>query len=218
MALQGLPLAMTLLKSSTCEPELPSAKGIGGMRIRGCEEALYHDSWVDDASETGELSAMHFLADIFAQTALQPSLLCWAGGNGYGHHLIGLRNLVTNQDTPGEKFDRFHKAGKALLFDVKAGNQVFSGHAGDAPPNLLVHFFRRRLIKTLCHVDKPERVGNPIMPEKEFQVAGELFSIHLLKCCHIHRLILDSKLVNMKILTSYNKKIRKVQWIVFPAG
>ena len=102
-----------------------------------------------------------------------------------------MRNLVTHQDTPGEKFDRFHKAGKTLLFNVKAGKQVFGGYTGDAPPNLLVDFFRRSLIKTLCYLDKPEGVRNPIMPQKEFYIAGKLFPVHLLKRCHIHLLILN---------------------------
>ena len=60
------------------EEETPLAEHIFRVGIRRCKEAVYLDSFINNARKTEKFSPMHLLADEFVKPALEPGLLCGA--------------------------------------------------------------------------------------------------------------------------------------------
>lgn len=140
------------------------------MRIRRGKQTLNAYALFYNLGKAYKFPAVHFLAVILALAAFEPGFLGRARRHCNDHFIVFFLNLISHQDTLGEKSLCFYKTFKAFVLDFKPGDNIFSCHAGHAIPNLFIDAFGGGLIKVLGYIDKPEGVNDPVVPEKKFNI------------------------------------------------
>ena len=156
----------------------PLAEGFLGMRVRRGEDTGHANPVVNGPGKTFELRAVHFLARIFPQSALQPRFLAGTGWDRQHHFALRFLDLVSDQNRPGIQLERADKSLQALFLNLESRHQFFGRHAAHATPDLLIQMLGDALAEAFGGIDEPKGIRHFVVPQQELQVTPELAGFH----------------------------------------